>query len=108
MTVTIKPKTTLANKRYRITSDRIAPFRAFTSGYTGKPNAVHRFLNFQNLEKQIRDVTVEFQAFEKANQLVSAYDIIQKFRGQLYIFMDSLLNLNEELPEKFYLNIIVR
>lgn len=90
-----------------MTSERLAPYRSYTSIYTAKTGSVSRQLNFQNLEKQIRDAAADFQAFEKPNEQMSAYELVQKFRGQLYVFMDSLLNLPEELPDKFYLNIIV-
>lgn len=90
-----------------MTSERLAPFRYFTSGYIGKPNNMHRFLNLENLDKQLKDIKTEFEKFQEPNESMGAYDIIQKFKGKIYIFLDSLLNLNEELPEKYYLAIIV-
>ncbi len=90
-------------KRY---STKIAPFRTYTTGYTGQVSGALRDFKFNQtylslLENKINEViSTDFRCFS------SAYECTQFIRGELYFYTDSLLTLQnqttrEDLPAIF-------
>lgn len=94
-------------KNIRITSDRLSLFKQNTAVYTGKPNMPERLLNYKKLGSKIKEMTEELKVFEFNHPEKNAYELIQELRGNKYVFIDSILNIEDGLPEHYMPSIIV-
>lgn len=77
-----------------INSPKIAPFRQFTSGYTGQPNCAYRDFKInesyhnQILSKVQEIVQTDFEC------LRTAQEVNQFLRGELYFYVDSIISIS--------------